>query len=244
MSHLTVISYGGGVQTAALAVLAVRGEIPRPDLIVFADPGHESKRTYAYNETMQEWLRPHGLKITVAQSHLGPLADTLEAGKLVIPSYGSRGGQGNRACTERWKIRVVRKVLRQHGATTADVMLGISLDEIHRAKDSDVQWATNTFPLLDLRITRADCLNIIAEEGLPEPPKSACTFCPFRTPYGWARLKEEEPEAWQHAVELEESLPGQFLNNTRKPLPVVTAEAEAQGDLLEDQGCTSGYCFV
>src|SRR5205807_9516890 len=39
----------------------------------------------------------------------------------------------------------------------ADQAIGISTDEIHRAKDSDVNYTRNIFPLLDLGMSRTDC---------------------------------------------------------------------------------------
>jgi hypothetical protein len=36
-----VWSYGGGTQSAAIAVLVLRGESPRPELVVMADTGRE-----------------------------------------------------------------------------------------------------------------------------------------------------------------------------------------------------------
>ena len=41
-------SYGGGTQSVAIAVLVARGRLPRPELIVMADTGHERQRTWEY----------------------------------------------------------------------------------------------------------------------------------------------------------------------------------------------------
>jgi len=54
--------------------------------------------------------------------------------------------------------------------------LGISLDEVERAKDSDVKYIVNRFPLLEKRMTRADCVAWLEAHGLPVPPKSSCVF--------------------------------------------------------------------
>lgn len=54
--------------------------------------------------------------------------------------------------------------------------LGISLDEVIRAKDSDVAYIVNHFPLLEQRMTRAGCIAWLQAHKLPIPPKSSCVF--------------------------------------------------------------------
>ena len=54
--------------------------------------------------------------------------------------------------------------------------LGISVDEIERAKDSDVSYVINTHPLLDKLMTRGKCITWLEAHGLPIPPKSSCVF--------------------------------------------------------------------
>ena len=59
---------------------------------------------------------------------------------------------------------------------TVEQWLGISLDEVIRAKDSDVQYIINRFPLLDKQMSRADCIAWLTAHDLPVPPKSSCVF--------------------------------------------------------------------
>lgn len=54
--------------------------------------------------------------------------------------------------------------------------LGISLDEVERARDSDVNYIVNTYPLLDKLMTRQACITWLERHGLPIPPKSSCVF--------------------------------------------------------------------
>lgn len=60
--------------------------------------------------------------------------------------------------------------------TQVEQWLGISLDEVIRAKDSDVKYIDNHCPLLDLNMTRAHCVTWLEAHGLPVPPKSSCVF--------------------------------------------------------------------
>lgn len=86
------------------------------------------------------------------------------------------GMPGRRTCTQDWKRNVIAKILKKKGATKdnpATVALGISLDEYKRVRtDSGIEWVINEYPLIDMRLNRLDCHNIIAGEGLPVPPKS------------------------------------------------------------------------
>jgi hypothetical protein len=56
--------------------------------------------------------------------------------------------------------------------------IGISVDEVMRARDSDVRYMRNTFPLLDLGWRREDCLRFLAGQGLGDTPKSSCGVLP------------------------------------------------------------------
>jgi hypothetical protein len=47
----------------------------------------------------------------------------------------------------------------------AQQAIGISLDEVHRAKDADVRYMKNTFPLLDIGWTRRDCHAYLTAHG-------------------------------------------------------------------------------
>lgn len=47
------------------------------------------------------------------------------------------------------------------------------------------------------------CLNEIAREGLPEPPKSSCFFCPSKKPAELISLVIEQPQIARRIVEME-----------------------------------------
>lgn len=84
---------------------------------------------------------------------------------------------------------------------------GISTDEAHRArtKGTDPCYSQN-YPLLDLGLSRDDCVKIIVDAGLPLAPKSSCWFCPFKTMDRWQEMRRLEPETFQRSVELERLL--------------------------------------
>jgi hypothetical protein len=137
-------------------------------------------------------------------------------GRLVQP--GSRslpipvrmpdtGAPGTRSCTLDFKIRVIGRWLRQHGASRtnpATVAVGFSTDEVHRANRKRAQpWETPDYPLLELGLSRSHCEALVARAGLPVPPRSACNFCPFHRPGTWARMRRDELDLFDRAVALE-----------------------------------------
>jgi uncharacterized protein YbdZ (MbtH family) len=128
--------------------------------------------------------------------------------------------------------------------------LGISLDEFQRMKDSDVKYITNRWPLIERRMTRADCITWLDKNGLEVPPKSACTFCPFHSTAEWRRIKAT-PEDWAEAVQVDNAIRKArppydlFVHPSRKPLEDVDLRTqEEKGQMsLWDQEC-SGICGV
>jgi hypothetical protein len=56
------------------------------------------------------------------------------------------------------------------------------------------------YPLREWGIDRAGCMRIIADAGLPVPPKSACFFCPAAKP---SELPDLEPDELALALEME-----------------------------------------
>jgi hypothetical protein len=59
------------------------------------------------------------------------------------------------------------------------------------------------YPLIDLGITRPDCIKLILEAGLPVPIKSACFFCPASKKWEVFWLAAEHPDLFLKALKLE-----------------------------------------
>lgn len=82
--------------------------------------------------------------------------------------------------------------------------IGISADEPDREKPSRRSEIRNVYPLLDLGMTRQDCIDWMVKNNYPEPPKSSCTFCPFHSDEMWLQLKDSDD--WPSIVEFEREL--------------------------------------
>jgi hypothetical protein len=264
---MNIISYGGGVQSTALLVLAAQRRIGATHA-VFANVGDDSEHpaTLRYvREVAMPWAAEHGVQVVeLSRVRRTGEVETLR-GRLVkvgsasipIPLYFSGGAPGSRACTADFKIRVIGKWLKAHGASRTNkavVNIGISLDEMHRATSKYVEaYESPHYPLLDLRMTRQDCMNLIESAGLPVPPKSSCWFCPFHTLQRWAEMRRDEPDLFAQSIALEErinekrSAAGKdavWLTRTLRPLSQI---AEAQATLfseIADNPCDSGHCMT
>lgn len=132
--------------------------------------------------------------------------DCDNTGKVMRPKKGMMP----RMCTMDFKIKPVIRKVREiceipRGCKEVRVIqwIGISYDEYMRGKPSQVPWIVNRWPLLELRMTRQDCLNRWEKFGLPKPPKSACSFCPYHNDTEWKRLRDEEPVEFKKAVSFE-----------------------------------------
>lgn len=189
---LRAISYGGGVQSTAMIVLATQGRIDA-EVALFANVGDDSEHpaTLDYvRNVMQPWAAARGFPIhelhRVKRDGSRPTvysSPMSSGGGAYIPVRNDGGKPGTRSCTRNFKIGVVGRWLREHGATPkqpATVNIGISTDEIQRVSGKHVlAYETPAYPLIDLGLSRTDCGKVIADAGLPVPRKSSCFFCPF-----------------------------------------------------------------
>ena len=267
---LTVLSLGGGVQSSTLALMAARGELPMPDCAVFADTLAESRPTYDW----LDWLIPR-LPYPVYQVMTGSvlLANVLQplrqGSRAALPAYTESPdgiGQLRRQCTSQFKhdpinarfrhLLGLRPHQRNPKAPAVVKWLGISLDEVERLKPAPEPWVETRWPLIDLRMSRLDCLLWLVRHGYPKPPRSACVCCPYRSDREWRTLRDTDPEGWARALEVDNLLHGGIRGNSRplylhrscKPLIEVdlsTPQERGQLSLFDDHGdLCDGHCYV
>ncbi|EQB15106.1 hypothetical protein [Sphingobium lactosutens] len=267
--RLRVLSLGAGVQSTTLALMAAHGEIgPMPDCAIFADTGWEPKAVYEH----LAWLRsPNVLPFPVHIVTAGNIRDGLVRGAqgerwASIPAF-TKSASGNvgmirRQCTKELKIVPIRRKVRELVGLTAkrspdrpvvEQWIGISLDEIVRMKMSFEPWQVNRWPLIELGMTRRDCLRWLERHSYPMPPKSACIGCPYHSDTLWRQMREEDPDGFADAVAIDRlirtgfrNLRGEvYLHRSCVPLDEADLDTPAdkgQLDLFADE--CDGMCGV
>lgn len=205
-------SFGGGVQSTAVLILAARKEIDFQTFI-FANTGDDSESPETI-EYIKKYSKPfaekHGFKfietgraVSLYQYAIG------NNSTIPLPVYMSTGAPGMRKCTVDWKIKPVAREMKKLGATKENpgiIGIGISRDEAQRVADSRIPTQINEFPLIDLQLNRRQCVEIIESSGLPVPPKSSCWFCPYKKMREWREMKQNNPEMFEKLCELDEKL--------------------------------------
>lgn len=247
MSELHIISLGAGVQSTTMALMAAHGEItPMPDCAIFADTGAEPRAVYDHLEWLMSGnVLPFPVHVVSAGSLKQEILDAVaQKGRsdgrppFHLANGDGSGGMLRRQCTGDFKIDPIHKQTRemiglrprQHGPKTVTVSqwIGISSDEIMRVKPAQAHW--------------------------PIPPKSACTFCPYRSNVMWREMKRADPESWGEAVAIDRAIRGGmnnvkaealFVHRSLTPLEDVdfsTVEDEGQLSMFNDE--CEGMCGV
>jgi hypothetical protein len=228
---INVISLGAGVQSSTMALMAAHGEItPMPDCAIFADTQHEPKAVMVWLDWLEKQLPYPVYRVT--RGDLWKSATTVRRTrdgkrtyiKTAIPVHmvasGGDAGIAMRTCTFDYKIDVinrkiqellgVKRITKKYGVL-AKVWIGISTDEAKRMKPHRKPWAESRWPLIEIGMSRADCLVWMEKKGYRLPPRSACTFCPFRDDESWLALT---PQEFGDAVEKEKELQAAYAETT------------------------------
>jgi hypothetical protein len=251
-AKFAVLSLGWGVQSFTLAAMAALGEIEKPDVAIHADTTHESVLTYRFAEEWRYWLMFRGIQTVIVSDKKA--AQRIQSGEM-IPAYTNNPvgehGQAFRTCTQRWKISPMRRWTQSHrDGKPVEMWIGISTDEALRMKPSDVKYITHRWPLIEMGMSRKDCVKWLESHSIEVPPRSACTFCPYHNTEEWRRIKAT-PEDWEEAVSVDRAIRKArppydlFVHPSRKPLEDVDLRTlEEMGQMrLWDEECT-GICGV
>lgn len=127
-----------------------------------------------------------------------------------------------RECTNFFKMTPIKKyarhVLKGHFKNPVGNILGITTDEIRRVRENKLKYLKNLFPFVELGMSRDDVLKVYDEIGIKRPVKSGCWFCPFQRKVDWINLKNNYPEYFQLAIELEENVIDKRPDSKYEPL--------------------------
>ena len=258
------LSFGAGTQSSVMLMLALRGEIERPDHVLWADTGFEPQAVYRHVDWSERQCQKAGVPFhrLKAARNLREDFEAFESGERdhwsTHPPLYTKGGAVHRHCTRDVKIGVLERAQKRLLGTTSSrqlddgaavVMIGISTDEARRAAPSPHRWCDREYPLIDpLRMSRMDC-QAWWDREFPHInlPRSSCTICPYKTPAMWRQMRETAPEDFAEAVDYDERIrrayqerTGQtfWLHSSERPIAEIAAET-GQGSLDLDDGV---YC--
>lgn len=221
--QLRILSLGAGIQSSTLLALSAEGTLPKVDYAIFADTGWEAQAVYSHLDRLERKIaQPAGIPILRVSS--GNIRDDalnpdhrFASMPLYVLNQDVRPGMTRRQCTGEYKIKPIKKKVREllgypyPARIPKDVFVeqwvGISTDEFHRAKDSDVRYMRNRHPLImDMDWSRADCVRYLTSIGLAGTPKSSCLGCPFHGNAQWRRIRDTSPSEWADVVDFDAAI--------------------------------------
>jgi hypothetical protein len=254
---MIVLSDGEGVQSNTLKAMIAFGDLPHVDVAIHSDTTFERSQTYLYREKMLPFWELHGIKCIAVMptSTLNIESENRKTQSVIIPAFTStpsaKGGQLRRQCTQRWKIAPMCRWLQANrNGEQVEMWIGISLDESLRMRTSDVKYIVNRYPLVEKRMTRADCVKYLQAHQIKVPVKSSCVFCPFHNKAAWKELYQTNNGDWEKAVIVDNAIRkirppyDLFVHSSRKPLEKIAESIDAQAEFnFESEECY-GVCFI
>jgi hypothetical protein len=267
--RLRLLSLGAGVQSTTLALLACEGALPNLDGAIFADTGWEPPAVYAQLDRVAAELETAGIplyRVSVGDLRADSINPTHRYASIpyFVRNPDGSEGMGRRQCTAEYKLTpIARKVRELLGAkpphfrrvpkgNVAEQWIGFSTDEVHRVSDKfPVQYSRKRYPLLELGMSRKDCMRWLAVRGWTSMVKSACVGCPFHGNAQWRNLRDHHPDLWADAVAFDRAIRKggarglplnreAFLHRSRVPLDIAPIDrmtkrewADRQTDLLD-----------
>lgn len=276
---LRVLSWGGGLDSTTLLLMSHQGELPLLDAAIFADTMAEPRTVYEtlewvtalvtipiirvsagnLRDTILTVAEQHAQGVRMAAGHIGQPPFWVKNAPNLAYATAVSGGPLWRKCTKDFKIIPIRRKIREllGAAPTGPLKKGVWVeqwigfprDELHRTFCSDVQWITNTFPLiLPRQMTKRDCIDWLTVRGYPIPAKSSCTFCPYHNNSYWREMREKRPEEWGATVAFEQQLhagklPGvrgiPYLHKSMMPLSMAAIDEPDTGEELFCHACAT-----
>jgi hypothetical protein len=259
---LTVISLGVGVQSSTMLLMATKNELPHVDYAIFADTGYEPKSVYNYLNLLKKIV-----KFPIYQVSKGNIKNDMinsiknntkfpTAPFFTQNAITGKKGMLRRQCTADYKIMPIRKKLRElcnvgfrkrfPKDKYIEQWIGISTDEIQRMKPARDPYIKNRHPLIELNMSRQDCINWMKKNEFPLPEKSACIMCPYHNDAYWHFMKTERPSEFEDAVKFDKNIrtgaknikDNLFLHRSCKPLDEVEfnkKENDKQLDMFNNE---------
>ena len=179
------LSYGAGVGSEALRLWLLENEWPHE--AVYVDHGCDWPETQEFVKTIPNLtiIKPKSRGFDNLYKHC--------IHYKMVPSLHPRW------CTVEFKIIPFNKYVKH----PCIVYLGYTIDEAHRAKQSEQEDILYHYPLIAMRWTRKDCEAYIKSQNMPVPMRSMCWLCPQQTQGEWKLLRKRHLDLYNKVKELE-----------------------------------------
>jgi len=198
---IDILSFGGGVGSWGYAALVAQGKIRAPWMAAIVDTGREITSTWEYIERHRSALTfdLHIIKQPLPSLWSGNGNSFLPGG------FDIEGGAFMRGfCSSYWKRDVMRRwLVKKMGITAYNLAFGIHFDEWQRMTSARQKSVINIYPLVDLKITRADCAQAALDVFGEIPPRSRCWMCPGQNTDDWEEVTSKYPELYKAALEID-----------------------------------------
>jgi hypothetical protein len=215
--------------------MAAHGEItPMPDFAVFADTQAEPPQVYEWLDWLEANvpypvhrvtkgnLTEESLRVRTRKSDGGERVNNLIPFFGLMPN-GEKVAAIGRKCTNDYKILpILKKIKEEVGIKRGEKIskvtqwIGISWDEVQRMKESRFPWISHRFPLIETQTKRHECIAWMKAHGYPEPPRSACYYCPFHSDDEWRKLRNSSPELFKKAIDFDKQLRTVHKNHNKR----------------------------
>ncbi len=252
--------------------MAAVGDIgPMPHVAFFADTQAEPQAVYAH---LHQLRGLNSLPFPIRVLTRGSLRESVRLSMnstgqrfasvpfFVKGAHSKKEGQGRRQCTREFKLDPLWAAIRAElgvkprgrvpKGIVVETWVGITTDEIQRASASRHLWEHKRHPLIELNMSRGDCIEWLKRHELPIPVKSRCVFCPYTSNAEWRRIKADDPDQWADACKVDAFIRRgrmggmrgeQFIHRSCEPLATADLRAPdprqgSMGDLCE------GMCGV
>lgn len=210
--HPWGINFGAGTNSWALALACLeRGFTPH--WVLFADTGSETPETYASVERFHQWCINHGWPFEIVRwirqdgSFESIHDNCLRTGYLPSKAYGLAG------CTSKWKIQPMQRWRKEHGFAESAIAIGYDAGEKRRVEKAAERYCSDPeldltqelpwYPLVAWGMDRLACFRLNRAWGI-EVGKSSCWCCPNMREREWTELKEQHPELYTIAEQIED----------------------------------------
>ena len=241
--------------------------MPHPDvpiyaLVIFCDLGMEPSWVMDQVMFTQDACEQVKISFKILDSplHEDFMRNFGERRTVSIPWWTLRG-DGHKAkmprnCTIDYKIEVIAKYvrwevlgyrkgqrLRPEDRKAHEMHMGFSYEEQKRCKESTNPMFVNHYPLVEMKLVRADNYAYIRDVWGLETRASACTFCPFHRNYFFRYLRENLPEEYAQLVMVDELL----RDKTPKPpmdSDLFISRSRKRIKDLTPADCDDAECFV